>query len=156
MRLDHRRALTLALLLGAAGPASSVAAQEPPAPADAIRLHADPAELVLVRGEAAAVTVTALDRAGNPVDVDLRWAAPRGSVSATNGVLRGLVAGNFEVVVTAVQAGSQAPPSVRIPVTVRWPAIERVAVDFLQVAPDQMASPRSLYRIYRDTRFSPD
>ncbi len=34
--------------------------------------------------------------------------------------------------------------------------IEQLAVDFLRVAPDQMASPRSLYRVYRDTRFSPD
>ena len=34
--------------------------------------------------------------------------------------------------------------------------IERLAVDFPRVAPDLTASPRSLYRVYRDTRFSPD
>ena len=34
--------------------------------------------------------------------------------------------------------------------------IERLAVDLPRVAPDLIASPRSLYRIYRDTRFSPD
>ena len=34
--------------------------------------------------------------------------------------------------------------------------IERLAVDFPRVAPDLVASPRSLYRVYRDTRFSPD
>ena len=34
--------------------------------------------------------------------------------------------------------------------------IEQLAVDFPRVAPDVVASPRSLYRIYRDTRFSPD
>ena len=34
--------------------------------------------------------------------------------------------------------------------------IERLAVDFPRIAPDLIASPRSLYRIYRDTRFSPD
>jgi uncharacterized protein (TIGR02453 family) len=32
--------------------------------------------------------------------------------------------------------------------------IERLARDFEAFAPDQVASPRSLYRIYRDTRFS--
>lgn len=34
--------------------------------------------------------------------------------------------------------------------------IERLAVDFTRIAPDLIASPRSMYRIYRDTRFSPD
>ena len=34
--------------------------------------------------------------------------------------------------------------------------IERLATDFPQIAPDLVASPRSMYRIYRDTRFSPD
>ncbi len=34
--------------------------------------------------------------------------------------------------------------------------IERLAEDFPGIAPDLVASPRSLYRIYRDTRFSPD
>ena len=34
--------------------------------------------------------------------------------------------------------------------------IERLAQDFPRIAPDFVASPRSMYRIYRDTRFSPD
>ena len=34
--------------------------------------------------------------------------------------------------------------------------IERLAEDFPRIAPDLVASPRSMYRIYRDTRFSPD
>ncbi len=34
--------------------------------------------------------------------------------------------------------------------------IERLAVDFPRIAPDLIASPRSMYRIHRDTRFSPD
>ncbi len=34
--------------------------------------------------------------------------------------------------------------------------IERLALDFPRIAPDLIASPRSMYRIYRDTRFSPD
>ena len=34
--------------------------------------------------------------------------------------------------------------------------IERLAEDFPRIAPDLIASPRSMYRIYRDTRFSPD
>ena len=34
--------------------------------------------------------------------------------------------------------------------------IERLAVDLPRVAPDLRASPRSMYRVYRDTRFSPD
>jgi uncharacterized protein (TIGR02453 family) len=34
--------------------------------------------------------------------------------------------------------------------------IERLAVDFPRIAPNLIASPRSMYRIYRDTRFSPD
>ena len=34
--------------------------------------------------------------------------------------------------------------------------IERLAADFPRVAPDLVATPRCMYRIYRDTRFSPD
>lgn len=34
--------------------------------------------------------------------------------------------------------------------------IERLAQDFPRIAPDLAASPRSMYRIHRDTRFSPD
>ena len=34
--------------------------------------------------------------------------------------------------------------------------IQLLGVDFPRVAPDLVASPRSLYRVYRDTRFSPD
>ncbi len=34
--------------------------------------------------------------------------------------------------------------------------IEQLAVDFPRIAPDLVASPRSMYRIYRDTRFSSD
>ena len=34
--------------------------------------------------------------------------------------------------------------------------IERLALDFPRIAPELIASPRSMYRIYRDTRFSPD
>ena len=34
--------------------------------------------------------------------------------------------------------------------------IERLAIDFPRIAPELIASPRSMYRIYRDTRFSPD
>ncbi len=34
--------------------------------------------------------------------------------------------------------------------------IERLAEDFPRIAPDLVASPRSMYRVYRDTRFSPD
>ena len=34
--------------------------------------------------------------------------------------------------------------------------IERLSIDFPHIAPDLIASPRSMYRIYRYTRFSPD
>lgn len=34
--------------------------------------------------------------------------------------------------------------------------IERLSQDFPRIAPDLAATPRSMYRIYRDTRFSPD
>ena len=34
--------------------------------------------------------------------------------------------------------------------------IEWLAEDFSRIAPELVASPRSMYRIYRDTRFSPD
>jgi len=34
--------------------------------------------------------------------------------------------------------------------------IERLAVDLRTIAPELSATPRSLFRIYRDTRFSPD
>ena len=34
--------------------------------------------------------------------------------------------------------------------------IERLATDFHRIAPDLVAVPRSMYRVYRDIRFSPD
>jgi hypothetical protein len=118
--------LVVAIALLCSGP-TRAQAQDSDSGTAPIQLQAEPAELDLVAGQVGQVSVTARDADGQPVEVDLRWAAPRGSVSASDGVIRGLAPGAYEVVVTAVQGGG-APAMIRIPVRVRWPAIERVEI----------------------------
>lgn len=94
-------------------------------------LVAEPAAVEVRVGESTPLVVTVTDGAGAVVDIAVRLAAPRGALRARDGRVQGLEAGEYEIVATAaVPAGddSAAPAALRIPVTVRWPAISRVAV----------------------------
>lgn len=91
---------------------------------------ADPPVVEVTVGASTPLAITVVDASGSVVDMAVRLAAPRSAVTVRDGRVQGLQAGVFEIVATAVlpagEEGSVA--SVRIPVTVRWPAIERVAV----------------------------
>jgi hypothetical protein len=114
--------------------AADVRAQDVDARLDAGRrvasLQATPASLSLDAGESAAVQVTALDADGRAVDALIRIVAGRAGLRATpDGRITALAAGNHEVIATVqLPPGSGAPPALRIPVEVRWPAIARVEI----------------------------
>jgi hypothetical protein len=96
-----------------------------------VRLEAEPAGLRLEAGASAPLTVRALDGSGAVLDVAIRFAAPRGALQVRAGTVSALAAGEYEIVATlVVPASSDAtPPSLRIPVTVDWPALERIEVE---------------------------
>ncbi|MEM7415434.1 MAG: Ig-like domain-containing protein [Gemmatimonadota bacterium] len=99
-----------------------------------VRLVAEPEAVEVTVGASAPLEVRAVDLNGATVDLAVRMAAPRGSLRVRDGRVQGLEPGSFEIVATAAMPGATTgePPTVRIPVTVRWPAVARVDVD----APD--------------------
>src|SRR5688572_11309553 len=93
------------------------------------RLVAEPASLTLRAGSAAPLEVTAFDANGRIIDpVTLRVTAPRGALTVREGTVLARQAGRHEIIVTAVGAGVTEPVSLRIPVTVTWPAISSVEI----------------------------
>jgi hypothetical protein len=111
-----------ALLLALPGNAP-VGAQEA-----SLRLVATPAAVDVVAGETASLEVIVVDGSGAPVDVAVRFAAPRDVLRYRDGVLQAYQAGTFEIVASAVLAADAtgAPPELRIPVNVAWPPVARV------------------------------
>jgi hypothetical protein len=96
-----------------------------------VRLTAEPVRVQMAVGEEAPLTVTAVGPSGEPVDVAVRFAAPRRALQIRDGRVRALAVGSWEVVATAAvepDANGQVP-SVTVPVVVDWPAVTRVAVD---------------------------
>ena len=122
LRLPRAFPLVLAVAATAAAP---LRAQQP----GPLRLVAEPASLSLEVGRTADLRVRVVDAAGEVVDVPVRITGPRGALRVRDGRVQGLRAGSFEVVATAVLApGAGAPPELRVPVTVGWPAVARVEV----------------------------
>ena len=110
--------------------AQQASAATPRPPAAVARLVAEPAALTVQAGVMTPVAVTAYDAQGNVIeDPPIRVSAPRSALFLSEGQVKGLRAGQFEIVVTAV--GGDAPPRLTIPVTVRWPALSR-----LEIAPE--------------------
>ena len=105
---------------------SAVAAQD-----SALRIVAEPEAVTLQVGEALPIAVRVVDSNGETVALDLRFAAPRNVLRFRDGVLQAYRAGDFEIVATAVMpAGAEgAPALLRLPITVTWPAVERVDVN---------------------------
>lgn len=94
------------------------------------RIEARPSSVVLTVGESTRLSVRALDVAGNEINAPMRVAAPFRVLRFRNGVLSASEAGEYEIVLTVVLPpdAAVAPVSVTIPVTVNWPAVERIAV----------------------------
>lgn len=95
-----------------------------------IRLVAEPAAVEVHVGTSAPLVVRAVDAQGNAVDIAVRMAAPRSALRVRDGRVQGIQEGSYEIVATAAlpPGATGAPPSLRIPVTVAWPAISRVDV----------------------------
>ena len=115
---------TLALLALAAAPVSSQQADQ------GVRIEASAQRITVRRGERVPFTARALDARGRQVPVPLRITGPRNALSVQDGYVEGLLAGEHEIVVTSVpEVGSgTAPLTLRVPVTVTWPAVTRVDV----------------------------
>ncbi|HTK56215.1 MAG TPA: Ig-like domain-containing protein [Gemmatimonadales bacterium] len=124
--------VTLAALFVAASLGTPLAAQTPARDTTTVtRLVASPAQLTVVAGQVVPLKVTAYDAQGrvvaNPV---LRAGGARGGMQLWPDSVKGLRAGDYEVVVTAVQLlppGQQAI-TVTVPVKVTWPPITRVVI----------------------------
>ncbi len=96
-----------------------------------VTLVAEPAQVSLVAGAQASLTVRAVDESGDSVDMVIRVAAPRSALRYRNGVVQSFEAGSYEIVATGVlPAGATGtPPTLRIPVSVSWPALDRVELN---------------------------
>jgi uncharacterized protein YjdB len=124
------RFVTTATLLALVGlSARESGAQQPATPPAVVRLSSEPASLSLEVGQTASVTVTAWDAQGRPVpEARPRLTAPRRSLVVSQGQVRALAAGSFEIVASVPTADAAAPVTLRIPVRVTWPAIRSVTV----------------------------
>lgn len=86
-------------------------------------------ELTLTVGERVDFSVGAFSSDGQPVDAAVRIVADRRALSVRDGTVLALQAGSFEIVITSVpEPGSQAV-TVRVPVSVGWPAVREVRID---------------------------
>jgi len=123
------RLVTAALLASAA---SSLAAQEQPGPRTdtaVARIVVEPMSLTVKAGDLVPITVTAFDAQGNELrNARVRVSGPRAAVTVSNGQVKGLRAGRFEIVASAAGAPGAQPVIVRVPITVTWPPIARVAL----------------------------
>ena len=126
-----RRAPLLGLLfLLAALPADTGTAQQPDDPIT--QLEATPPELAMQVGDEVAVTVTGITRSGVRVEAPpIRLVGPRDGMRVRGGTVTALAAGEFTLIATLIQEGpppGTAPVTLRVPVTIGWPPIARVAV----------------------------
>jgi hypothetical protein len=124
------RALFVGGLALVAAPGSPASAQQPATPSTPVaRMSIEPATLTLVAGKSAPVKLTAYDAQGNVIaSPDLRISAPRSALRIADGEIHGLMAGDFEVVVTAVRSATNEPVIARLPVKVSWPELGRIEI----------------------------
>jgi len=115
-----------AATLAAALVASPAPAQQPDTTAVVTKIVAEPATLTMKAGESVDVKLTAFDAQGKPVPgARVRLSGPRSALATTRGTVKALRAGKYELVASAVGAGTT-PVMLTIPVTVAWPDIARI------------------------------
>ena len=112
--------------------AAQVTVQQPTRDTTTVtRLVATPAQLTLQSGQTAPLKVTAYDIAGrvvaNPI---LRAGGARGALQLWPDSVKALRAGDYEIVVTAVQLlpPGGTPVTIRVAVRVTWPPVTRVVL----------------------------
>lgn len=97
------------------------------ASAQVVRLEARPTEISMRVGETASLQVVALDAQGNVVEAAIRTTGPRDAVRIRGGEVEALAAGSIEVVaVLSSPDRAGAPLTLRIPVTISWPAVASI------------------------------
>ena len=94
------------------------------------RLVAEPARITMERGQTVPFKVTAYDKDGNLLKPVIRFAGSFRAIRPTEGGIMGLVPGEQDLTVTVMlpPGTNMDPPSVTVPVIVRWPAIAKVDV----------------------------
>ena len=123
------RVLALGVLAGLG--VGTADAQQPaaPPPTPVARITLEPSTLTLVAGQTGQVKITAYDAQGNVIaNPQLRASGPRSALSIGAGEIRGILAGDYEVVFNAVNSAGPDPVVVRLPVKVSWPALGRVEI----------------------------
>ncbi|MEX2179289.1 MAG: Ig-like domain-containing protein [Gemmatimonadaceae bacterium] len=118
----------VALVAPIAALATPVHAQQPADSTPTItRLVAEPMTLVVKAGEAVPIRVRAYDAQGREImNPALRITGPRASVFISDGTVRGIQAGRYDLV--ASTPGRANPVTLRIPITVTWPEITTVQI----------------------------
>jgi hypothetical protein len=93
------------------------------------KIVVEPASFVVKAGEIVPITVTAFDAQGKEIpDARVRVSGPRSAVMVSNGQVKGLRAGKYDIVATAMGRRGDAPVIVRVPITITWPAIAKVEI----------------------------
>jgi hypothetical protein len=122
-------ALSTVVLIGSGVRGASAQQPATPPPTPVARLMIDPANLTLVAGQTGTVKLTAYDAQGNVIPSPaLRISGPRSALQIGAGEIRGILAGDYEVVVTAVNSSTTEPVLIRLPVKVTWPALGRIEI----------------------------
>jgi hypothetical protein len=125
----------MSCLLAAFVTADNVCAQQAAASSSAVRLEATPSSIGMTRGaDAVRLAVRALDGSGRAVDATIRLAGSLRALAiepaegrADVWTVRGLLVGEHELIATA-PGPAGAPVTLRILVSVEWPAVARVDV----------------------------
>lgn len=97
-----------------------------------VRLWAYPDELEMRVGDEVRVAIAGYTQSGARVeDPVVRLVGPRAAMRVRQGVVTALAAGDFELIATLVQEGGAPagePVTLRVPVSIDWPAVDRVVV----------------------------
>jgi hypothetical protein len=80
-------------------------------------------------GASVALVVVALDASGQVLDTPVRVVGVRNRLTYEDGRVTGVAVGSHELIATLVVAEGQAPLTLRVPVTVEWPAVARIAIE---------------------------
>lgn len=103
--------------------------------AGVVRLEADRERVVIEAGTSISFSIRALDANGTVVDVPIRGNAPWQALRWRSGTLQAFKAGEYEIVAVPILPGSSASeiPELRIPVSVRWPAVAGLSIELPDV-----------------------
>jgi len=121
------------MVVAAAAIATPISAQDASVEAGlrVTRLVAQPAEVTLEAGSSTALSIRALDAAGNEVNAELRIRG-RG-VTYADGMVSASAGGNATLIVSVVLPADavQQPVTLAVPITVAWPSVASIEVEAL-------------------------